>query len=180
MEPLKTSKQDKRKRLVLSLPLIKEIVEEVESGMSRKEAVVKYGMARGTLDTWMVKFGSEELRAHNKRCYSASQKRAALRALASGMNSTQAAIICGIKNPSIIRQWKSGSQQENADISTNNTPIMPHKKSAESDSDQVRALKKALTESQMQNKALNTLIDVAEEMLKIDIRKKPGAKQSSK
>jgi len=57
---------------------------------------------------------------------------------------------------------------------------MPQKKSTESDSDQVRALKKALTESQMQNKALNTLIDVAEEMLKIDIRKKPGAKQSSK
>ena len=71
-------------------------------------------------------------------------------------------------------------EQENADISTNNTPIMPHKKSEESDSDQVRALKKALTESQMQNKALNTLIDVAEGMLKIDIRKKPGAKQSSK
>lgn len=180
MEPLKTSKQDRSRRLVLSLPLIKRIVEEIESGMSRKEAVVKYGMAPGTLDTWMVKFGSEELRAHNKRRYSASQKRSALRALASGMNSTQAAIICGIKNPSVIRQWKSESQQENADISTNNFPIMPQKKSVESDNDQVRALKKALTESQMQNKALNTLIDVAEEMLKIDIRKKPGARQSSK
>ncbi len=180
MEPLKRSKQDRSRRLVLSLPLIKRIVEEIESGMSRKEAVVKYGMAPGTLDTWMVKFGSEDLRAHNKRRYSASQKRSALRALASGMNSTQAAIICGIKNPSVIRQWKSESQQKNADISTNNFPIMPQKKSVESDSDQVRALKKALTESQMQNKALNTLIDVAEEMLKIDIRKKPGARQSSK
>ena len=115
MEPLKTSKQDKRKRLVLSLPLIKKIVEEVESGISRKEAVAKYGMASGTLDTWMVKFGSEEFRGQNKRRYSAAQKRSALRALASGMSSTQAAIICGIKNPSVIRQWKSESQRENAD-----------------------------------------------------------------
>ena len=43
-----------------------------------------------------------------------------------------------------------------------------------------QALQKALEEAQMKIKALNTLIDVAEEQLKIDIRKKSGAKQSSK
>jgi len=180
MEPLKTNQQGKRKRLVLSLPLIKKIVGEVESGMPRKKAIAKYGMAPGTLDAWMVKFGSKEFRAQNKRCYSAGQKRSALRALDSGMSSAQAAIICGVKNPSLIRQWKSEYQRKNVDISITNPPIMPQKKSAENDSEEVRALKKALAESQMQNKALNTLIDVAEEMLKIDIRKKPGAKQSSK
>jgi transposase len=164
----------------LSLPLIKGIVEEVESGMSRKEAVVKYGMAQGTLDTWMVKFGNEELRAQNQRRYSASQKRSAVRALESGMTSAQAAIACGIKDSSLVRQWKTNFDRENVDISTTNPPVMPQKKSAENDSEEVRALKKALAESQMQNKALNTLIDVAQEMLKIDIRKKPGARQSSK
>jgi hypothetical protein len=40
------------------------------------------------------------------------------------------------------------------------------------------ALKKALEEAQLKVAALNTLIDVAEEQLKINIRKKPGAKQS--
>ena len=42
------------------------------------------------------------------------------------------------------------------------------------------ALQKALLEAELRIKALNTLIDVAEEQLKIAIRKKSGAKQSSK
>ena len=39
-------------------------------------------------------------------------------------------------------------------------------------------LQKALQEAELKIKALNTLIDVAEEQLKIEIRKKSGAKQS--
>jgi transposase len=42
------------------------------------------------------------------------------------------------------------------------------------------ALQKALEEAELKLKALNILIDVAEEQLKIDIRKKSGARQSSK
>jgi hypothetical protein len=42
---------------------------------------------------------------------------------------------------------------------------------------QLKAMEKQLEEARMRNIALSTLIDVAEETLKIDIRKKPGAKQ---
>lgn len=42
---------------------------------------------------------------------------------------------------------------------------------------QLAALEKQLEDAKMRNIALNTLIDVAEEKLKINIRKKPGAKQ---
>ena len=42
---------------------------------------------------------------------------------------------------------------------------------------QLKAMEKQLEEARMRNIALNTLIDVAETQLKIDIRKKPGAKQ---
>ncbi|MBK7245556.1 MAG: hypothetical protein IPH98_17230 [Saprospiraceae bacterium] len=42
------------------------------------------------------------------------------------------------------------------------------------------ALEKALEEAELKIKALNTLIDLAEEQLNIDIRKKSGAKQSLK
>ena len=42
---------------------------------------------------------------------------------------------------------------------------------------QLKAMEKQLEDARMRNIALNTLIDVAEEKLKIDIRKKPGAKQ---
>jgi len=41
-----------------------------------------------------------------------------------------------------------------------------------------KALRQALEEAQLKIKALNTLIDVAEDQFKIPIRKKPGAKQS--
>ena len=43
----------------------------------------------------------------------------------------------------------------------------------------VKALQKALEDAQLKILALNTLIDVAEEQLQINIRKKPGAKQSN-
>jgi transposase-like protein len=42
---------------------------------------------------------------------------------------------------------------------------------------QLKAMEKQLEDARMHNIALNTLIDVAEEKLKISIRKKPGAKQ---
>lgn len=42
---------------------------------------------------------------------------------------------------------------------------------------QVKAMEKQLEDAKMRNIALNMLIDVAEEKLKINIRKKPGAKQ---
>lgn len=42
---------------------------------------------------------------------------------------------------------------------------------------QIKQLKKELEEAQMKNIALETLIDVAEEQLKIPIRKKAGVKQ---
>jgi transposase-like protein len=42
---------------------------------------------------------------------------------------------------------------------------------------QNKALQKALEDAKMKNIAINMLIDVAEEKLKINIRKKPGAKQ---
>jgi transposase len=41
-------------------------------------------------------------------------------------------------------------------------------------------LKRALQEANLKIKALDTIIDIAEEQLKIDIRKKSGARQSSK
>ena len=45
-------------------------------------------------------------------------------------------------------------------------------------SEDAAALKKALEQAELKIKALNTLIDVAEEQFKIPIRKKPGARQS--
>jgi hypothetical protein len=43
---------------------------------------------------------------------------------------------------------------------------------------EVRRLQKELEEARLYNDLLNTMIDIAEEQLGVDIRKKRGAKQS--
>jgi hypothetical protein len=56
------------------------------------------------------------------------------------------------------------------DTKANNVP--------QEEDEEKKALRKALEEAELKIKALNTLIDVAEDQLKVQIRKKPGAKQS--
>jgi flavin-binding protein dodecin len=66
---------------------------------------------------------------------------------------------------------------EKAEVCIENKFQMVQKKPT-SKSSETAALEKALQEAELKIKALNTLIDVAEDQLKIDIRKKSGAKQS--
>ncbi|MEI9942818.1 MAG: hypothetical protein WDN26_01225 [Chitinophagaceae bacterium] len=47
-------------------------------------------------------------------------------------------------------------------------------------SDEVAALKKELEKERLRNKLLTAMIDIAEEQLKIPIRKKSGTRQSKK
>ena len=56
----------------------------------------------------------------------------------------------------------------------------PKPKNTVPPSEEAEALRKALEEAELRIKALNTLIDVAEEQLKVDIRNKSGAKRSGK
>ena len=43
---------------------------------------------------------------------------------------------------------------------------------------EVRELQRQLAEAKLKNELLNTMIDIAEDQLGVDIRKKPGAKRS--
>ena len=55
---------------------------------------------------------------------------------------------------------------------------MANKKTDQSESAEIKALRKELEFANMKIKALDTMIDIAEDQLKVDIRKKSGAKQS--
>lgn len=77
--------------------------------------------------------------------------------------------------PFLIKKWRSMYAGEMlVDL-----PAMTEKEKQKLESlqKQIKAMEKQLEDAQMRNIALNTLIDVAEEKLKINIRKKPGAKQ---
>lgn len=80
------------------------------------------------------------------------------------------------KNPSaLIRKW----QKQFAPEIDFTLPVMTEKEKAklEEARKRVRQLEKQLEDAQMKNIALETMIDLAEEKLKITIRKKSGPKQ---
>ncbi|UMY64587.1 MULTISPECIES: transposase [unclassified Flavobacterium] len=161
--------------------LIAKIVSEVEAGLPRKEANRIYGLGKSTLCIWMRKYGSSHYHEKIKRrSYTKLQKRTIVSAVEQGrMSISEACSAYGIKDAKLIRAWLLKYREEKVDICTV-IPSVMSKKPALKDAAEVESLRKALQEAEMKIKALNTLIDVAEEQLKIDIRKKPGARQSSK
>lgn len=169
----KQSRYDKR--------LILKIVKEVENGLPRKEANRIYGLGKASLDGWMRDYGSPEYQEKIKRrSYTNLQKRTIVTAIEQGrLTIKDAKTAYNIKSEKIIRNWIVQYKSEKVEICIENTSPMAKDKPSSKDLEK-EALQKALQEAELKIKALNTLIDVAEEQLKIDIRKKSGAKQSSK
>ena len=155
--------------------LIKKIVQEVEAGLPRKEAKRIYKLGKSSLDLWMNKYGSQHYHQNLKRrSYTKLQKRTIVTAIEQGrMTIQEARTAYNIKTEKTIRDWLLRFKEEKVDICIETQPRMATKKPSDK-----QALEKALQEAELKIRALNTLIDVAEEQLKIDIRKKSGAKQS--
>jgi transposase len=158
--------------------LILKIVKEVEEGLPRKEANRIYGLGKSTLDGWLKTYGSPNYQEHLKRkIYTNLQKRTIVSAIDQGRMSVQEAQRAyKIKSEKTIREWLHQYKSEKVEICIETQVPMSKKKKPDTTS-QTAALEKALQEAELKIKALNTLIDVAEEQLKIDIRKKSGARQ---
>jgi transposase len=157
--------------------LIKYIVALAEQGVPRRDLVLEYGMTKGTLTEWLKKYGSFGI---GRRVYSPAEKRSVIRAVAAGMSAEQAHITFNISSASLVRDWIREFKEDNAELSVIK-PIEVVKKTAETSEElELKALKRALEEANLKIRALDTMIDIAEEQLKIDIRKKSGARQSSK
>ncbi len=170
-----------RKNENFDVRLIKKIVNEIEDGVPRKLVYVKYGVSQSTVNVWMRKYGSVDYHQRVKhKSYTRLQKRTIVTAIEENrMSIKEAQIAYQIKDVKNIKKWIQGFKQEKVELSIVNELEMA-KKTKPVSQEESQALQKALEEAQMKIKALNTLIDVAEEQLKIDIRKKSGAKQSSK
>lgn len=127
----------------------------------------------------MIRYGSTEYHQNIKRrVYNNLQKRTIVTAIEQGrMSIKEAQIAYDIKTGKTIRDWMSQYKAEKVEVCIENKFQMVQKKPT-SKSSETAALEKALQEAELKIKALNTLIDVAEDQLKIDIRKKSGAKQS--
>ena len=170
----RTSKQSRYdKRLILK------IVKEVEEGLPRKVANEIYGLGKSSLNGWMKQYGSEHYHQNLKRKrYTKLQKRTIVTAIEQGRISIkEAQIAYNLKAEKTIRAWLLSYKEEKVDLCVETQPQMAKKKFTLKPPG-TETLQKALQEAELKIKALNTMIDVAEENLKIDIRKKSGAKQS--
>ena len=163
-----------------SVRLIKEIVKAVERGATRSELIKRYGMAKSTLADWVREYGSQAYHASQKPL-SPTDRRSLARAVMEGrMTLHEAKLAYQLPSTAVVKRYLVAAEKENAEL--RRVSLLMAKNEARSEiimSDDVAALRKALEEAELKVNALNTLIDVADDRFKIDIRKKPGAKQSS-
>jgi len=153
--------------------LIRQIVQEVEEGLSRKEACAKYGMTYGTVGEWMKKYGSEQYHANKKLHFSSHQRRSIVWALQEGRMTKDEAHLIHKVGKRTLGTWLREAKKEDCELADFNQHAMMINKNNYSEVD----LYKQLSEAKLKIKALEIMIDIAEQQFKIPIRKKPGAKQ---
>jgi transposase-like protein len=162
---------------------ILEIVESIENGMVRSAITKEHGIAKSVLACWMRDFGSPSYQASKKGHFSQQEKRSIVRTIQEGrMTIFEARAAYRVNSTVTITKWLKESKRENAELVVSNLSLMDNKEQKQQpDPDPEKALAEALKkleEAELKVKALNTLIDVAEEQFKISIRKKAGARQS--
>jgi transposase len=168
-----------------SKPVILEIVKQVENGLSRSVIVERYKISRSTIAEWMRDYGSADYHASKQGHLSHANKTSVLRAVLEGRMTVREAMIAYRVSSSTINGWIRKYKREKGELAS----IMPNKNTSPDDqggeAEELESLKKelqkvqqALNEEKLKVQALNTLIDVAEDKLKISIRKKAGAKRS--
>ena len=161
---------------------ITEVLSELESGVAREDIFLKYKIKKATLDWWVSNFASAQYKNKIRR-HTAQLKNSIARAVSAGrMTIDEARAKCNVSTSSTIKRWiKDYQQQGNSDLAAINAPELAKKKitaKATTEHEQIKQLQQQLADEKLKVAALNTLIDVAEEHLKINIRKKPGARQS--
>jgi len=173
-----------RARGIYDKRFIADVLEQIHNGMARQQACDKYNISPRTLKHW-IEADRMGISSDNPcKKLSNQVKRSIVRAVESKKLSVkEAQMTYNIRSASTIRKWMKQFQQENDELALANESGMKKKKPTQSNSadnnQDLKALQKALADAQLKIAALNTLIDVAEEQLNINIRKKPGAKQSN-
>lgn len=91
----------------------------------------------------------------------------------------------GLRDKGVVKEFVKWYRRK-YELGGENEPPMPEKKQPEHNGDeqllkeQIKELQRQLALSELKVEALETMIDIAEEQLKLDIRKKSGAKQSKR
>jgi len=158
-----------------------EIIKAMEDGVPRNVIAFQYGVSRGRLCDWMTNHSSPEYQAKLQgKHLSEIEKRSIIRSIEQGILTPHTARKTYGLAQGTLKKWLRNSLKENDELASYDTSLMENKPATDPDPEdpEKKALAKALQEAQMKIRALDTLIDVAEDQFKIAIRKKAGARQS--
>ncbi|HSM47573.1 MAG TPA: transposase [Draconibacterium sp.] len=116
-----------------------------------------------------------------KSIYSEEFQRAVVNEVSNGiLNKEEARIKYGIKGNSAVLSWIRKFDASKTKVMTSSkTPNLSGKSREELEAEN-RRLREELEMEQLRTRALNVMIDIAEERFDLPIRKKPGAKQWKK
>jgi transposase-like protein len=159
------------------MPVKAQAVEEYEKGLFPvREIIQKYGITRQALYNWR-----EQVRKNGdgpmlkKRRPEELKLRVVKGILTKAFTIQEASDQYNVSKDAIIK-WCSKYSYQIADVTENTVP--KKRESTSVDQDRIRQLEKALEDANLKIIGLETMINIAEQDLKIDIRKKSGTKQS--
>lgn len=165
------SKRSTKRKDVKSLTYKREALKELEAGhLTVKEFLAKYQIARPTLRDWrrQVKRGRV-----GRNTYSTELKLQIVREITCGLLTAEQAVEkYDISVKALIIDW---IKEFSCQIPL--TPMAKKKEELTSEEEKIKKLEEALKYAELKILGLETLINVAEKELKVDIRKKPGTKQ---
>jgi len=159
--------------------LIRQIVQSVERGATRREITERYGISKSTLSDWVREHASPAYIA-NQKPLPPAERRSLVRAVQEGrMTIREARLAFNLSSTQLVNRYLKEAEEEKTELHRISTLMDKNEVRSEAiSSEDAMALKKALEEAELKIKALNTLIDVAEDQFNISIRKNPGARQS--
>jgi transposase len=158
-----------------------ELIKSIESGVPRSVIAYEYGISRATLSNWMRDHGSKAYQAKRQGSHLTEvEKRSVVRQIEQGILTPYAARKEYGLSGNVLNKWLKASVKENVELAVYDPFEMKDRAAGQPDlpDPEKEVLKKALEDAQLKIRALNTLIDVAEDQFKIKIRKKAGARQS--
>jgi transposase len=147
----------------------KKIVALIERGeITRQQAMQQYGIAESdTLRSWILRYSVNPESILGKVFTKAEKRQAAYRILTGEVSNSELATELNV-DPSSLRRWIRDVKAE-----TGYTKPSKNFPSA----DEMASQAQTVEDLQLKVAALNTLIDIAEKELGVDIRKKSGTKQ---
>ena len=147
--------------------LILQIVEEVLNGTPQILVLKKYHLNYGSLNNWLNKYGGERYQQIRRNAVPEDKRRRLVKALREGRMTKQEVVAHCKVSPKTVEAWLKKASKEVPEVNSFEQNAMPTSNSEQTE----------LAAALLKIRALESLIDVAEEKFKIAIRKKPGAKQ---